>query len=243
MDSQKQLYIFEGPDRVGKSTFAQAMANTYNLPLYHFGKPDPVAQGTQGIQYQYYPLINLQTSAVLDRSWVSGFFYDIFRRNQTPHFESAVNLSLMFGHSLNYIYVHRKLSPAIVYNHRQEIEAGMGYGTLEERLIEHINWPYFIASLSKAFDANQYIWVISNLLLINPQNQFIMDVCNDQKVRPSTFEFSQTVLDFAKSQAANSYLASLWSQYRWKDPQPNRNCNIVKNIKEQSALYIRDFLK
>jgi hypothetical protein len=243
MAKQKQFYIFEGPDRVGKSTFVQAMAYTYNLPLYHFGKPDPVAQGIRGVQYQYYPLIDLPTSAVLDRSWVSGFFYDIFRRNQVPNFESAVELTQKFSHQLNYVYVHRPLSKSLVEGHQQEIKDGMGYGTLEERIIEHINWPYFIASLSKVFDANQYLWVVSNLQLVNQQNQFIVDVCNDQRVRPTTFEFSEAILDFAKPETENGHLASLWSQYGWEDPESNRNRSIIEDIKKQSAFYYRNRIR
>lgn len=235
-----QLYIFEGPDRVGKSTFANAFSQKLGCPLYHFGKPDIVQQGIQGYQYQYYPLVSKPGPMVLDRSWISGLFYDMFRRQTIPQFESAISINSKFD-SVTIVYIHRVLTDNLIKDHQLEVCQGLGYGTLEERLIEHINWPYFLVSLISYFDAN-FDWLISNLKYINTQLEYLERVTSGKKVRPSNIEVSQRVLDFAKQQTKGSNLSVLWSKFDWEDLNSNRNLKLFGDIEGESKVFIRNLI-
>lgn len=88
------IYIVEGPDRVGKSTFINAMrANIKNprIIAIHSSKP-PTLENTYAIEtwtYSYYnALINAVISlhndgydVILDRSWLSEYVYGPMYRN------------------------------------------------------------------------------------------------------------------------------------------------------------------
>ncbi len=74
-----KLICFCGPDRVGKSTAAAAVASTGAASsIIHFTGPRP----EHSTPYQQYEsLLNPQTSiTIADRCWLEASFYDRYRR-------------------------------------------------------------------------------------------------------------------------------------------------------------------
>lgn len=88
------IYIVEGPDRVGKSTFINAMRSNIKNPriiVIHSSKPPPL-KNTYAIEtwtYSYYnalinaviELHNNGYDVILDRSWFSEYVYGPMYRN------------------------------------------------------------------------------------------------------------------------------------------------------------------
>lgn len=144
------LFIFEGPDRVGKSTLAGHVADQLGATLLHFGAPDPTLVQSQGPQYQYLGLLGATKSVVLDRSWVSGLFYEVVRRDSPAQWESALELhqALSTNFRLRYYYLDRPWTNQLEQDHQTEIGLGEGYGDLETRRKEHHLFSGFVRSLA-----------------------------------------------------------------------------------------------
>jgi hypothetical protein len=149
-----KLVILEGPDRCGKSTMAQKLSEELGCQIYHFGKPDPALQAKFGPQYQYTNLVNewaSQPYVILDRSWVSGLFYDIHRRQRV---RSSIEGELMFIEILlnqkkitPYLFcAYRTWDKSLESDHIKELQEHTNPvpASLRERLIEHYSWPGFV---------------------------------------------------------------------------------------------------
>lgn len=160
--TKPQLYVFEGADRVGKSTLSIKLANQLQIPRLHFSAPDKQLQVKLGKQYQYLNLVDDPQSCVLDRSWVSGLFYDEHRRQECPQTKSAlmVDYCLQAHYQINYIFVYRAWTKSLRKEHEREIAAGEGYGTLKERYSEHISWPLHFLNWSNMVCSDANIWIL-----------------------------------------------------------------------------------
>jgi len=150
-----KLIIFEGADCVGKSSIAKSVAKRIGGKYLHFGKPD----FNKPWAYQYTEICsNSWAHYVLDRSWVSGIFYDNYRRANLDQDLVFKYMGLfMHMHSLfdiQYVFVTRPWT-SVVSAHKAEIEQGVTNSmpggkrvlTLAERKAEHnafnINNPVF----------------------------------------------------------------------------------------------------
>lgn len=132
-----KLNIIEGPDRVGKTTYAKTLKGKY----HHFEKPvDPN-------DFSMF-LLPLEGDLVLDRSWLSRIYYSWLRDKiqfETPlekiyHVE---NYYLMEGYKICYNIKYEPWDRKIHYRHIKEKMTGKGL-SLKQRKIEHLNWLPFI---------------------------------------------------------------------------------------------------
>jgi hypothetical protein len=209
-----QLVILEGPDRCGKTTIANYLSSSLSAPSYHFGKPGPTLQSLFGHHYQYKPHISEWAKhdyVILDRSWISGLFYDYHRR-QNPaqsYFEDLqVIKSLLSKHNINIqlFLVYREWNLSLIKEHEKELEQDPNSlpKTMVNRFIEHHSWPGFIY----------------NLPFIHPQKTLEI-VSNHDSSELSSIEFTATDrFDFLAKptyrQTAYMHYANLWSSHNWE---------------------------
>ena len=213
------IYIFEGPDRVGKTTIARSWAAAHNTEVTHFGTPDP---NQVHPQYQYLSLLrkpnNPQEILVLDRSWISGLFYSVVRRNKKPDWDSVVTLEGQLadlGWKVVYIFVCRPLTPALIMDHLQEMQQGEGYGGIAERIWEHSTWDTFITSIP--LDALRF----PLLGLYNPT----LDIAYENLATGNLPHARLlTVREIPNNSASPSVLFDIWAQQPWNDSVHEGNC-------------------
>lgn len=138
-----KLIIFEGADCVGKSSIAQGVCEQLDYIYLHFGKPN--FEKPWGYQYSEIPV---SQSYVLDRSWISGIFYDNYRR-------AKLDQRLVFSYMGLFMHMHDKFDIQYVFvtrpwsttelAHKAEIAEGITNSmpggrrvlTLVERKAEH----------------------------------------------------------------------------------------------------------
>ncbi len=209
------IYIFEGPDRVGKSTIANWWANQLNTKVTHFGTPDPILKA-EDPQYQYRSLIRppakLDSKIVLDRSWLSGLFYEVIRRNQQPDFKSVVDLEsklIVQGWTICYIFVHRPWTTQLLQAHVDEVTTGQGYGTLADRVYEHFAWNYFVKSFAPG---SLYfpIYVLENPTLKEAYEKLATGLLPSARFH--------TIREQLNPSTVNSSLTDFWSKQPWAIP-------------------------
>lgn len=123
---KNNLVVIEGPDNVGKTAIAKSLANELGYNYLHFGKPDPEMPWG----YQYAEISAGFCSYVLDRSWISGIFYDYYRREDAKVAKELLTYAYMGLMALmherfnvTYLFVERDWSDT-VEAHIAEIEAG-----------------------------------------------------------------------------------------------------------------------
>lgn len=76
------LIILEGVDGSGKTTLANELSNTYNIPIVKFSYPKTKKDKTQ-MFYNYIKLMYENNfNLILDRSWVSELVYGDIMRNE-----------------------------------------------------------------------------------------------------------------------------------------------------------------
>jgi len=222
----KTIYVFEGPDRVGKSSLAKAFSEAINAPLFHFGKPDPALVEERGLQYQYEDLTNIFSDIVLDRSWVSGLFYEMFRRNQPASLDSVVSLEnrlMHHGFNLQYIFVNRQWSKGIESDHLEEVEAGLGYGNMHIRKFEHVMWPMFVYKFLPLTAANlQVVHSPAPYNLKTSVSNLVNTHEHRQAVRQSYGKSSKRILRIFNSQTEVCPGALIWPSSKWPNNDPSR---------------------
>lgn len=215
MTSKGKLVIFEGPDRVGKSTLSNWFAATLDTKVTHFSTPDPHLKKLDP-QYQYRNLPKPQDTnghLVLDRSWISGLFYEVTRRKSVPNWQSVLDLEShlkSMGWSIEYIYVDRLWSTSLLLEHITEVTQGEGYGTLADRMYEHHLWPTFIKSLA-ATNKLSPIYVLEN-------HDQLACTFQDLTYRNLTEARFWSISSYSKSSAATSTLSSIWAKQPWSNP-------------------------
>lgn len=134
------LIILEGADRVGKSTYAQTLAEQTGYPIEHFGKPDQeIITHTERYFYQYDHLFAIHKNRILDRSWISRILYTTLRDNLDINLQDFYDLHdrLSKIYTIDYIFMDRQWDDNLEKEHLLEIQNKEGYGTLEERKREH----------------------------------------------------------------------------------------------------------
>lgn len=99
------IYIVEGPDGAGKSTFIRKLLKQNpGAKSYHFGAPEP---GVDQLLHYAEPILNNPTSTLIyDRSWYSEFVYGPVMRNMheltTTHVRMLEALALRHSNSVIY---------------------------------------------------------------------------------------------------------------------------------------------
>lgn len=160
-----KLIIFEGADCVGKSSIAQGVCEQLGGMYLHFGKPD--FEKPWG--YQYVDICSDSWEyLVLDRSWISGIFYDQYRRD-------VLDQKLVFSYMGLFMYMHNKFDVQYAFitrpwtdarlAHEAEIAAGVTNSmpggkrvlTLDERRSEHESF-----NLGNSIFSYYHHWLDSN---------------------------------------------------------------------------------
>jgi thymidylate kinase len=89
---KKHLFIFEGPDRVGKSTLALALTNRIDGWYSHHGAYNGIMFDLANIyEDAMRPAITGESHVVMDRSWLSEMPYCLAYRNGFDRLGSNVN--------------------------------------------------------------------------------------------------------------------------------------------------------
>lgn len=214
------IIVFEGPDRAGKSTLARTMAAAYQTDVTHFGMPD-AEQKAMHPQYQYLSLLRKPSSPeetlVLDRSWISGLFYDVVRRKQRPEWYSVDTLEsqlVSLDWRVVYIFVHRPWTPELLQSHLLEINQGEGYGTLAERMYEHFAWNTFV----KSFQPNALLFPL--VVLENPTlDQAYENLATGNLPSARLYD----VCEPAYSAAKHGSMLDVWAEQPWANSIYQRN--------------------
>ena len=233
------IYILEGADRVGKSSLAQAFSHQSRIPLVHFSTPNKQIQKELGHYYQYDILLTKPLEdIILDRSWVSDLFYDMFRRQQSPAFKAAMQLEhalVCRGYQLEYIFVHREWGQKLWLEHLREIRNMEGYGDFKQRKLEHFNWPHLFEKWTQATQGN--CWVLNSDYFEQNLDQLLayQDPTNEQykqQIRPSANSVSNQLSDILKSQAKASARSVVWAQYDWLNVDTSRVERLLEGISQ-----------
>jgi thymidylate kinase len=103
----KRLFIFEGPDGVGKTTLAVALAKKLDAHYAHLGPFSTITDG-RALADEYYnammPATNGARDVVMDRSWISEVPYGIAYRggvNRLMHRASELeNCAKLYTHAV-----------------------------------------------------------------------------------------------------------------------------------------------
>lgn len=230
--SQLKLYIVEGADRVGKSTLSNYLAARLNLPLVHAGKPEAHLQASLGHNYQYDYLLTHKQSRVLDRSWISGLFYDLMRRNQPPNLRASWQLENQLidaGYELNLVYVYRYWSTLLASQHLLEVKQGLGYGAPEERVLEHFAWPYFVHQLATKGHSQAHFWFANSDNLVNTIGH-LSSYHHAAVSRPSASLFSSQLSKVIEHQTTHCDCPPIWSAIQWFNANPGRASNFAQRL-------------
>jgi hypothetical protein len=238
--SQHKLYIIEGADRVGKSTIANLLAAKLDLPVCHTGKPDAHLQATEGHNYQYHYLLTDKQSRVLDRSWISGWFYDLFRRQLAPNVRAGWQLESQLteaGYELIVIYVYRPWTPSLAAEHNREIANSEGYGDQEQRALEHFAWPYFVNQVAtKGYSQADFMLATA---YPSPINYLARHHNEHNAPRPSASLFSYRLSKVFEQQSAYGCDPSFWSAVQWLDVNPSRTSCLYESV-IQEGRHLKD---
>ena len=147
----KRLFIFEGPDCVGKTTAANALAKAIDAPIAHLTCTKTLAPAM--LDYQMNALENVKTnmdlhdrSYVLDRHWPSELCYG-------SHFRGVTK-----GHLLPIINAANRLKPVFIFcmdrngvesaveRHRKHIDKDHPYSDEDYRAV-YKNYENLIARM------------------------------------------------------------------------------------------------
>lgn len=224
------LLIFEGPDRVGKTSIAAEVARIYKAPYYHFGAPDKALQQTRGCHYQYKELVDQwakEDLVVLDRSWISGLFYDYHRRFKvTPDYHEDY---LILAQALEYYYidvkvffVYRDWTKNLIQEHTKEIQDDPEAipATLCERAIEHYSWPGFIE--------NYPYHAVNGVLTLKSDYESIINTALGTKT-VARFGDYEVVRDPHRQAIVDNY-ADIWTELNWLNHDMPRTSHVSRCV-------------
>jgi hypothetical protein len=229
------ILVFEGADRCGKTSLATRVAQSLRSSYYHFGKPDSGLQAIYGRQYQYHlSILDLDQSedsdfsynkygfntVVLDRSWLSGLFYTLHRRQDSPREEylsaaKLVNTMAALGMHIEYFFVSRNWDRKLSMEHIDEIQNSQNPSpdNMCERLIEHYSWPEFVKNCP--LSSNVYHTV--NYDDPDYTHERILEYLNrlSESMQPDGLPRIRTMGPKSHCPTASDYFRYFWAKFDW----------------------------
>lgn len=151
---QNKLWVIEGPDRVGKTSYTKQLQENRKIPVYKFSEPENV-----DLLYDF--CLCLNSDSIFDRSWLSRLFYTYIRDGRIVWYGleqiSILEDHYMKSHEIEYHICIPKWKD-VENLHLKEIRETDSKLSLSQRYMEHINWEPFIFAISKFLKGEVFLY-------------------------------------------------------------------------------------